>query len=329
MHSYVSAQLQAIDEGLRLLEAFVTSPLGLYSDLRMLRGSSSIQDKSAEIDRGSYKNITKKPLTLALDAIHAVEQSIQALQDLEDVEPPPLDPAWTQQILKVLVRAEQHVSNDIRKDRASKIGGLYVIVDPEVTRERSVEEIAEAALRGGARVLQLRNKVQAKGDVLTTARQLQALCESHDATFIVNDHADLAASCGSHGLHLGQHDLPLGEARRILQSWQLIGTSNALLQEALESQAQGADYIAVGSIYPTSTKEATRPAGLEALHKVKEATTSPVVAIGGITEANVEEVVRAGADCVCVVSAVSLAEDPEEASKRLVDKIESTLSRGG
>ncbi len=328
MHSFVTAQLQTIDEGLRLLEAFVTSPLGLYSDLRMLRGSSSIQDRTGEIDRLSYKDLAGSPLNLALDTIRAVERSMAALQDMDGVSPPPLDPVWVQQVRKVLTRAEQRVSGEMRRERASKIRGLYVIVDPEITRGRPVLEVAEAALKGGAMVIQLRNKVQDKGDVLPTARRLQDLCEKHNATFIVNDHADLAVSCGSHGLHLGRHDLPAGEARRVLQPWQLIGVSNALLQEALESQAQGADYIAVGSIYPTSTKGTTRPAGLEILRQVKGSVTSPVVAIGGINESNVGEVVRAGADCVCVVSAVSLADDPEEAARRLVGKIETASSKG-
>ncbi len=321
MHSYIEAQLKAIDEGLSLLEAFVTTPLGLYSDIRMLRGSSSIQDRSKEIDRVSYKNISKSPMILALDALRVVQQSIRTLEDMDGIDSP-LEDAWKQQAQRVFSRIEQRVSGEIRKERSSKIKGLYVIVDSEQTSGRPVIQVTEAVLKGGASVVQLRSKGQDKGDVLPQAREIQVLCEKHSAVFIVNDHSDLALACGSHGLHLGQHDLPIGEARRILSPTQIVGTSNALVQEALESQSNGADYIAVGSIYPTSTKSNTRPAGIETLQRVKKSTTVPVVAIGGINETNVEEVVRAGADAVCVISAVTLANDPEEAAKRLLDKIE-------
>ena len=317
MHPYAEAQLKAVDEGLSLLEAFVTTPLGLYSDIRMLRGSASIQDRSREIDRASYKNVSSNPWALSLEALQSVRQSIEALDRL-DGEEPALEDSWKRQAGRVLARIEQRVSGEIRKKRSSRIRGLYVIVDPEQTRGRSVLEVAEAALKGGASVIQLRNKSQDMGDVLPDARRLQDLCESYDATFVVNDHADLAGVVGSHGLHLGQRDLPLTEARQVLAPTQIVGTSNALLQEALESQSKGADYIAVGSMFPTSTKDNTRPAGLETLRKVKQDATVPVVAIGGINEGNVGDVVEAGADCVCVISAVMLADNPEEAAKRLV-----------
>ena len=122
-------------------------------------------------------------------------------------------------------------------------------------------ELSQAALRGGARVIQLRDKLHDKGDVLPIARRIRDLCDRHEAVFIVNDHADLAAACDAHGLHLGQHDLPVAEARAVLKPYQIIGTSNALVEEAAESESQGADYLAVGAIFPTDTKERTRPQG--------------------------------------------------------------------
>jgi thiamine-phosphate pyrophosphorylase len=137
--------------------------------------------------------------------------------------------------------------------------------------------------------------------------------------FILNDWADIARLAGTDGVHVGQKDIPVREARKLLTDGQLTGTSNALHQEALDSESEGADYIAVGAIFPTSTKQDTRPAGIATLKQVKAAVGVPVVAIGGINESNIKQVADAGADSACVASAVTLAEDPEQATKRLVE----------
>jgi thiamine-phosphate pyrophosphorylase len=205
-----------------------------------------------------------------------------------------------------------------RRTMAEKINGLYVIIDAQVAQGRDMVGLAQDVLRGGARIIQLRDKVHDKGDVLPIARTIRALCDEHGALFIINDHADLAAACNAHGLHLGQHDLPIKEVRAVLHPHQVIGSSNALLEEALESEREGADYAAVGAIFPTSSKERTRPAGLETLRRVKERLSIPVVAIGGINKDNVAQVVEAGADAVCVITAVLSAPDPEEAVRQLI-----------
>ena len=205
-----------------------------------------------------------------------------------------------------------------REKSAQRVRGLYVIVDAQAAGGRDLVELTQAVLRGGASVIQLRDKLHDKGDVLPVARRIRDLCDTHDAIFIMNDHADLAVACDAHGLHLGQHDLPVAEARAILRSYQLIGTSNALPEEALESEKQGADYLAVGAMFPTETKERTRPAGLSTLSEVKARAGVPVVAIGGINLDNISQVVRAGADAACVISAVVGAPDPEAAARRLI-----------
>jgi len=211
----------------------------------------------------------------------------------------------------------------IRKGIARKVNGLYVIVDAQVAQGRDLVELTQAVLRGGAQVIQFRDKIHDKGDVLPVARRIRELCDQNNALLIVNDHADLAVACDAHGLHLGQHDLPIEEARAILRPNQIIGKSNALLGEALESERQGADYLAVGAIFPTYTKAKTRPAGLETLEQVKARVSVPVVAIGGINKDNVIQVMQAGADASCVISAVISDPDPEEAAQRLVESISS------
>ena len=233
------------------------------------------------------------------------------------------------QLCSALDEIEMAVGKELRRAATARVFGLYVIIDPEVTGGRDPLEVARGALKGGARMLQLRDKLREKGQTLPVARRMNQLCAESGALFILNDHADLASVVGCDGLHIGQGDLPVSEARRILNPHQIIGRSNHLLDQLQESRAQGADHVAIGSIYPTTTKASIvrrPPTGPDAVAKAKETVDLPVVAIGGINEQNVEPVVKAGADAVCVTSAVGLAPKPEEASRRLVERI---LEAGG
>ena len=216
----------------------------------------------------------------------------------------------------------------MNRDRAPKINGLYVIVGPDARRGRPVVEVAEAALRGGTSVLQLRDKTGDRGDVLPVAVRLRELCHDHGALFFVNDDIALAFACDADGVHLGQTDLPVDVARRILAADKLIGRSNNSDAEVEESVSMGVDYVAVGATFPTTTvgKGARAAIGLDGIRRARELTTLPLVAIGGIKESNVADVVEAGADCVAVISAVTMANDPEVAARRLVDAIETARS---
>ena len=215
-----------------------------------------------------------------------------------------------------------------RTEVAPKFDGLYVIVGPDATRGRPVVETAEAALRGGASVLQLRDKTGDRGDVLPVAVRLRELCHDHGALFFVNDDIALGFASDADGVHLGQTDLPVDVARRILAADKLIGRSNNSDAEVEESVAMGVDYVAVGATFPTTTvgKGARAAIGLDGIRRARELTTLPLVAIGGINESNVADVVKAGADCVAVISAVTMADDPEAAARRLVDAIETARS---
>ena len=210
----------------------------------------------------------------------------------------------------------------LRQQKADKVRGLYVIIDPEVTGGREPLAIAQAAVRGGARMLQLRDKLRDKGEILPLARDLQALCEANDALLIVNDHVDLAAAVGSGGVHVGQTDLPVAQARRVLGPEQVLGRSNREIHLLVESQEMGADHVAFGAIYQTTTKPGGRgPQGPERLKEAREVTHVPLVAIGGITAANVGPVIENGADAVCVTAAVGLAPEPEAAAAEMVEAI--------
>ncbi len=198
--------------------------------------------------------------------------------------------------------------------------GLYVITFRGAREGRGHLEMAEAALAGGAKAVQLRDKELPGRELLELALRIRSLIDLRrpGTLFLVNDRVDVAAAAGADGVHLGQEDLPCKEARRILGPEAVIGVSASTPEEARRAEKEGADYLGVGPIFPTPSKgDAAPPLGLEGLAEVRRLTRLPLVAIGGITEENVREVMRAGADGIAVISAVYAAPDMEEAARRL------------
>ncbi len=208
----------------------------------------------------------------------------------------------------------------------ASIGGLYVLIDPSACRGRNPVEVGRAALEGGARMLQWRDKLRDKGEQLPDARALYELCQSYDAILIINDHADLALVVaggrspeqGGIGVHVGQHDLPLEALWSIVPDYFVVGASTNNPQEALAAEQAGADYVAVGDIFGTPSKSGTRPASPARLKQVKDAARVPVIGIGGINLGNLGEVMAAGADGIAVISAVCAADDPSAAARELI-----------
>jgi thiamine-phosphate pyrophosphorylase len=198
---------------------------------------------------------------------------------------------------------------------------LYVILDRAVARGRDLGGILDAAIRGGCRLVQLREKQWPSGRLLPVAERLLARCRESGATFIVNDRVDLAVALGADGVHLGQDDLPPLRARPLLRPGMLLGVSTHSLDQARAAQAAGADYVAVGSMFPTATKPDFELVGPELIRKLRGEIRVPLIGIGGITLANAGEVIRAGADGVAVISAVCSADDPEAASRRFLEAI--------
>lgn len=228
----------------------------------------------------------------------------------------------------VLTGLNNELSASLRKEQAHRIRGLYVIIDPEVTGGREPLEVAAAAIRGGARMLQLRDKLRDKGESLPLAAALQELCAGNDALLIINDHLDVAVAVGSGGVHVGQTDLPVEQARRVLAPHQVLGRSNREFEQLVASQEMGADHLAFGPIYPTDTKAIVRqPQGIERLKQARAVARVPLVAIGGINVENVAPVVSAGADAICVTAAVGAAADPEAAASRMVEAIQAAGGR--
>ena len=304
LDTFTKAQSTTIAEGTRLLETYFTSQSGLLDDLRGLHESLT-----ASYDIRSAESLEDRP-EAALKIMSSLRASVETL-----------DTVTARRLRLILSRAEQRIAGDLRSLIAPRLNGIYVIVDPEATRGRPVTDVARQSLEGGATVVQLRDKLNDKGDILKSARELKALCDEYDALFVMNDHADLARASDAHVLHVGQTDLPVPEAREILTPTQLIGNSNNGLVQALPSSQQAVDYLAVGAIYATSTmgKSGRSALGPEEITRVKEVVSQPIVAIGGINKENIGDVVKAGADSVCIVSAITFADDPESATRNLVE----------
>lgn len=208
----------------------------------------------------------------------------------------------------------------LRPATSKIVGGIYVIVDPEHCGGRDIFAVAEATASAGAAAIQLRHKNAPETVVFDEARTIAQICRANDTLFVVNDSPQIAAEVGADGVHVGQGDLPIAECRTILQPHQIVGKSNALFDEAITSFNEGADYIAVGSIYTTTTKSDTRPAGLSTLRAVADRVTAPIVAIGGINASSIAAVAQAGADCACVATAVTMAQNPAAATRELVER---------
>lgn len=319
-NSYLKAQVEAVHRNLRFLEVVATSPIGLVTDLKSLRESMSVELAGEERDRQAFLDVTgrgKDPRNEGLLASELVKRTIALIGALTPEGEQALPSDWSSRATKVLDRVADRLGKDIRQATAAAFDGIYVIVDPEHTSGRPVTEIAAAALAGGACAIQLRDKNGSRRAVLETAQHMQEMSTQAGAVFIVNDWVDIAALVSADGVHVGQKDIPVGAARKVLASGQMVGTSNALQQEALDSESEGADYIAVGAMFPTGTKQDTRPAGVETLRQVKASVGVPVIAIGGINAQNIGQIADAGADSACVATAVTKADDPEAAAREL------------
>jgi thiamine-phosphate pyrophosphorylase len=187
------------------------------------------------------------------------------------------------------------------------VKGFYFITDAGLSRAGNLSDVQQA-VAAGVMVVQYREKQAATGVMVEEARRLRQLCRG--VTFLVNDRVDVALAAAADGVHLGQDDLPYAAARRLLGKKRIIGLTVGSLAEALEAQSLGADYLGVSPIFATLTKhDAGPPAGLALLNEIRKRVTLPLVAIGGITAANAPEVIRAGADLVCAISAVVTTPD--------------------
>ncbi|NOY52236.1 MAG: thiamine phosphate synthase [Deltaproteobacteria bacterium] len=202
--------------------------------------------------------------------------------------------------------------------------GLCVIVGGE----KNPAGVVRAALKGGARFIQYRGKGKTSAVQLREARELRAITRKHGATLVINDRPDIALLSGADGVHLGTADLPLPAVRRMLGAGILIGATAHTSEEGKAAEADGADYLGFGAVFPSATKAGVAVVGLDRLESFVRGSSLPVLGIGGISENNVADVCRRGAAGVAVLSAVTAAADPAAASRNLVRRMEEAVSSG-
>lgn len=344
----IDANLNRIGEGIRVLEdiaRLLLNDITLTEKLKTMRhelvrqdlsfNQQLLQSRDSDNDVGSTLEVTseEKEKDLPSVVIANSRRVQEALRTLEEIAKTPdfiskLDSEKFKQARFDLYTIERELlSRMMRKDKLKCLSGLYVILDTQALQGRNHVEVAAQVIKGGAGVIQLRDKKQSRYKLLPLARELKKLCAEQGVLFIVNDYLDIALAADADGLHLGQDDLPVAEARNLLPIGKIIGCSTTSVEQAEKAQVEGADYVAVGAIYPTASKTSTTtPAkivGLEMIHEIKKAVSIPLVAIGGITADNISDVKNAGADAVAVIGAVLGDDNPKEATRKLIERFEN------
>ena len=342
----IDANLNRSSEGLRLLEdvaRFILNDATLSQQLKAIRhdlaeetkslGVKLLSHRDSEHDVGANLTLTSQlkgeaqrdlPGVITANA-KRVEESLRVIEELAKLPQisPMLNPAKFEQARFTLYTLEQRLTSRIlRQDKVKQLAGIYVILDRQALAGRDEITIGEQVIQGGAKVIQLRDKQASKAELLPIAKNLKGLCDKYGILFIINDYLDLALAVDADGLHIGQKDLPLPIVRHTLPIDKIVGCSVTTVSQAIKAQSEGADYIAVGSVFPTKTKGNAVVVGVAGLKQIRQAVTSPLVAIGGINEDNISQVMAAGADSAAVISAVLGQEDVKKAVQQLLAGID-------
>jgi len=317
-----------LKEGLLHLGDFVTVSDANFSDLYEIL-DSLVETQTIKLNKESARNelirikSEDSMYEVIFQAFNVLKSNLKILNELRISSIEILNDDWFSQAFSAIDRSYLQVAMFRRAKWLRKIRGLYVILDSGFTGGRDIIDIAEQTLSGGTKILQLRDKNSDKSEVLDMAIRLKEICESSGALCVINDDPNIALLSKAHGLHLGQTDLGVSFARQILAHETFIGRSNNDLKEASESENMGADYLALGTVFPTNTmgKSNRVATGLHIIKELRDQTELPIVAIGGINMKNVKSVVDSGADSVCVVSAITMAENPELETKKIINNM--------
>ena len=194
---------------------------------------------------------------------------------------------------------------------------LYAVTDRAWVGQGTLGDQVEQALRGGVTCVQLREKSLGVPAILVEAEEIGALCRSYGVPFLINDRVEIALQCGADGVHVGQKDRAAREVRRLLGPNRILGVSARTVEQAVQAERDGADYLGVGAVFSTSTKADAMPVSDETLQAICRAVSIPVVAIGGIQRENLLSLAGSGVDGVALVSAIFAAPDVETASREL------------
>ncbi len=203
---------------------------------------------------------------------------------------------------------------------------LYAVTDRAWLKGRTLASQVEEALKGGATFVQLREKFMNEAEFTAEAMELKGLCARYKVPFVINDNVNIALRVGADGVHVGQSDMKAGDVRAKLGPDKIIGVSCKTVEQALEAQAMGADYLGVGAVFATGTKSDATTITKDALKAICEAVDIPVVAIGGITMDNVGQLAGTGLDGAAVVSAIFAQPDAQQAARLLKEKLRTVVN---
>ena len=207
-------------------------------------------------------------------------------------------------------------------DKSKVNYGMYLVTDRNVLKGRKLVEAIEESIKGGAGIVQLREKNVSSREFLNIAKAVKSITDKYDIPLIINDRLDIALAVNASGVHLGQEDIPCKKAREILGEDMIIGVSAHNLEEALKAEEDGADYIGCGAVFNTSTKKDTTNIKIGDIKKIREHINIKMVAIGGISEKNINQLEGTGIDGVAVVSAILSKDDIKKATEELLEFIQ-------
>lgn len=213
----------------------------------------------------------------------------------------------------------------MKSDRENLL--LYAVTDRHWTGRETLRQQVEAALRGGVTFVQLREKNMEHDAFRKEALEIRDLCRACGVPFVLDDDVALAMEVDADGIHVGQSDMEAGDVRALIGPDRILGVSACTVEEAVRAEQRGADYLGVGAVFPTGSKDDARPVTHETLRKICEAVSIPVIAIGGITEQNVMELAGSGICGVAVISAIFGQPEIESATKRLKSAVSEMVSR--
>ena len=213
----------------------------------------------------------------------------------------------------------------LNNDELKKALFLYAVTDRSWTGEKSLYEQVEQTLKGGTTIVQLREKELSYEDFLQEGKEIQKLCKEYDVPFVINDNVELAKELDADGVHIGQDDMTISDARKIIGNDKILGVSVQTVEDAIYAEKEGADYLGVGAVFSTSTKLDAVDVSYQMLKEICAAVKIPVVAIGGINKNNILDLQNSGICGVAVISAIFAEENIFEATKNLVKLTEQMV----
>jgi len=231
--------------------------------------------------------------------------------------------SYREDVMNNIYKFNQYSIRDLANIEVEKVEykyPLYLVTDEKACKGKDFYESVEASIRGGAKIVQLREKNMDTRDFFNRALKLKEICHKHGVDFVINDRLDIAIAVDADGVHLGQSDMPIEKAKEILGHKKIVGISAKNMEEALEAQKYGADYIGVGAIFATDTKKDSGLIDLETLKDMTDQINIPVLAIGGIGLGKLGYLKDTGIDGICVISDILGSDDPEKRTRELLEE---------